>query len=122
MLCVLGGVEQINQILFEGRKVGPCVLALKDILSFKVMYQEKVLKGIGIKIPPHFNTNFPIVLFDGPPQDYCEKIGVGVVLKLMDNIVSKLRLGCGKGKNTNLKNYWPYGVYYFLLIQNVYLI
>lgn len=90
-------------------------MALKAILSFKEMYQGKVAKCVGIKRAPHFNSNLPIGLFDGASQEYGEKWGVGVVLKFMDNIVYKLRLGCGKGTNIG-GNCWHYGVYYFFLI------
>lgn len=37
----------------------------------------------------------PIGNFDGASQDNGDKCGVGVVLKLVDDIVYKLRLGCG---------------------------
>lgn len=89
-----------NKRFFEGKEESAWRAATKSIISFKEVYKEKFQTRMKIKKAPSLIPNWPISYFDGASQMDGEQCGVGVVMKLQDDRVYKLGLGCGIGTNT----------------------
>lgn len=69
-------------------------------IFYKELFKEKAQKCSRIKKDPIFISKFPIGYFDGTSHDNGYKCVAGIVLKLIDDTIINLRLGCGKGNST----------------------
>jgi hypothetical protein len=75
------------------------LVASKELISFKELFKEKS-QGSKIKEAPTLLIGWIVGYFDGGSQEDGKECGVGVVLKLVNEIVFKLSLGCGISTNT----------------------
>lgn len=86
-------------MIFEGIHISSHLFALKISRDFREFHEENTPSSRTLT-DPCFNNSLTLGFFNGALQDRGKKCVMGAIMKLRDNYVFKLRMGCGRGTNT----------------------